>query len=167
MSIGLQCIEQYFSCEYIYWHKIRNETIQATFDYLSIIFDLNKYKIEPLEIKYREKLEIIINELENNNIDKNYLNNFIKRCNNIETIDALIYFGVEGLFSLCNKRATEGFYSISDSHSICELFKLIKPFYFKNFEYIDSDENNIYNSIFELEKVFQESFEEKKIVTIL
>jgi hypothetical protein len=32
MSIGLQCIEQYFSCEYIYWHKIRNETIQATID---------------------------------------------------------------------------------------------------------------------------------------
>jgi len=167
MSIGLQCINQYFTCEYIYWHKIRNETIQATFDYLSIIFYLNKFKIEPLEVKYKEKLEIIMNELENNTINKNYLNNFIKKCNNIEVIDALIYFGVEGLFSLCNKRATEGAYSVSDSYSICELFKLVKPFYFKNFEYIDSDENNIYNSIFELEKVFQESFEEKIIVTIL
>lgn len=165
MGIDLQCINESYCCSYSTWYKIRFGIMEATFIYLSI--DINEHKLEKdsIQLFYKQHLQKIINELDENYID-NYLDYALKKLQNYESIDALICFGVEGLYAICNKRDTEGFYSVADAYSICELFKIIKPFLLKNMEDINSDENYIYHSVIELEKLFQESFQNKKYITI-
>jgi len=166
MNIDLYCIDKSFSCKYDYWHKMRNEIIKATFDYIYIEFGIIEVNYNSSGYKYKEILQKIIDDVEQV-YDKNlYLKHFVEKCNSIQNIDSMIFFGIEGLEALCNKRAIEGLYSAGDSYSICELFKLVKPFLFKNMENINSNENDIYHSVIELEKVFQESFEKNTMITI-
>ena len=73
----------------------------------------------------------------------------------MELIDVLIFFGVGGLFSLCNKSDCEGYYSVGNAYDICELFHIIKPFLI---EKSDSPDNYA-NIITQVEDVFKESVE--------
>uniref|UniRef100_A0A6C0AQY6 Uncharacterized protein n=1 Tax=viral metagenome TaxID=1070528 RepID=A0A6C0AQY6_9ZZZZ len=165
MGIDLYCIEQTFSCSYTYWHNIRNSVIKATFTYISI--EINSDKItDNNEVIYVNDLKNIIDQIERQTKDGNYLGHFVKMCHSIPNINCLIYFGLEGLASFCNKNDCEGFYSVADSYSICELFKTIKPYLVKNMEVIESNDNHIYCSIEKLEKVFEESFEKRTNITI-
>jgi hypothetical protein len=90
---------------------------------------------------------------------------FLGNCT-LEIIDILIFFGVGGVYSFCNKSDCDGYYSVGNSYDICELFKLIKPFLIKNKENMDSRDNDVYKFITEVEKVFQESIETKNFVVI-
>lgn len=90
---------------------------------------------------------------------------FLGNCT-LDIIDILIFFGVGGLHSFCNKSDCEGYYSVGNAYDICEFFKLIKPFLIKNKENMVSTDNNIYKFVTEIEKVFQESVETKKLVAI-
>jgi hypothetical protein len=165
MGIDLYCVEKDFSCSYGNWHKLRNSVIKAAFIYISIEINLDKIT-DHNETIYANNLKNIVNEIEQKSKDENYLGHFVKMCHLIPNIDCLIYFGLEGLAAFCNKGDSEGFYSVADSYSICELFKTIKPFLIKNMEVIESDDNHIYHRIEQLEKVFQESLEKRTNVTI-
>ena len=166
MGIDLYCSETNFGCSYSYWHNIRNSVIKAAFTYISIEINTEKIYKDNTELIYSNNLKNIVSELERQTKDENYLGYFVKICHNIPNIDCLIYFGLQGLSSFCNKSDCEGFYSVGDSYNICELFNTIKPYLIKNMEVIESDDNHIYHSIEKLEKVFQESFEKKVNVTI-
>jgi hypothetical protein len=80
--------------------------------------------------------------------------------------DLLIYFGVGGVYALCNKMDCEGYYSVGNSYDILELFKLIKPFIINKTDNLETHGNEIYNCIIQVEKVFQESVDKKEIVII-
>ena len=166
MGIDLYCVEKKFGCSYGYWHSMRNAVIKAAFTYISIEFDSDKINKDNNELIYSNILKNIVSEIERQTKDENYLSHFVKICYNIPNTNCLIYFGLEGLAAFCNKGDCEGFYSVADSYSICELFKTIKPFLVKNMEVIESDDNHIYHSIEKLEKVFEESFEKRINVTI-
>ncbi len=166
MGIDLSCIEKDFGCSYNYWHILRNSVIKATFDYIFINLHPNENKTDNIKFTYASDLKKIIDKIENLSKDRNYLDCFVKICHNIPNINCLIYFGLEGLAAFCNKGDNEGFYSVADSYSICELFKTIKPFLIKNMEQIESNDNHLYHSIEKLEKLFQESFEKKTNVAI-
>jgi hypothetical protein len=118
------------------------------------------------ELIYANDLKNIVDQIERYSKDENYLGHFVKMCHSIPNMNCLIYFGLEGLAAFCNKNDCEGFYSVGDSYSICELFKTIKPYLIKNMELIESSDNHIYHSIEELEKVFEESFEKRTNVSI-
>ena len=166
MGIDLYCSETNFGCSFSYWHNIRNSVIRATFIYISINLDKDKINKDNNELIYSNILKNIVSEIERQTKDDNYLSYFVKMCYNIPNTICLIYFGLEGLAAFCNKGDCEGFYSVADSYSICELFKTIKPFLVKNMEVLESDDNHIYHSITKLEKVFEESFEKRINVTI-
>jgi hypothetical protein len=166
MGIDLYCAEKNFSCSYGYWHNIRNSVIKAAFIYISIEINTEKIYKDNNELIYSNNLKNIVDEIERQTKDDNYLGHFVKMCHNIPNIDCLIYFGLEGLAAFCNKGDCEGFYSVADSYSICELFKTIKPYLVKNMEMIESEDNHIYHRIEKLEKVFEESFEKKTNVVI-
>jgi hypothetical protein len=166
MNIDLYCNKNNFCCSYEYWHKIRNEIIKATFVYLYILTELNDIKKGTMEAKYTGIIKELISHVEKTAINNDYLSILTSHFKSIPTIDALIYFEVEGLSSLCNKSDKSGFYSVGDSYSICQLFKVIKPFLLKNIEFEDSQDNFIYKSVLELENFFQESINTKTMVTI-
>ena len=166
MGIDLYCVEKDFSCSYGYWHNIRNSVIKATFIHISIEINSDKINKDTNEFVYANNLQNMIDVIERQSKDGNYLGNFVKMCHSIPNIDYLIYFGLEGLAAFCNKSDCEGFYSVADSYSICQLFKTIKPYLIKNMELIESEDNHIYHSIEKLEKVFEESFERKTNVVI-
>ena len=166
MGIDLYCVEQTFGCGYGNWYKLRNSVIKATFTHISIEINSDKIDKDTNEFVYANDLKNIVDQIERQTKDGNYLGHFIKMCHSIPNINCLIYFGLEGLAAFCNKNDCEGFYSVSDSYSICELFKIIKPYLVKNMEVIESDDNHIYHRIEELEKVFQESFEKRTNITI-
>jgi hypothetical protein len=166
MGIDLYCVEQTFGCRYDYWSKIRNSVIKATFTHISIEIKSDKINEDNNERIYANDLKHIIDEIERHSKDENYLGYFVKMFHSIPNMNCLIYFGLEGLAAFCNKNDCEGFYSVADAYSICELFKTIKPYLIKNMEVIESNDNHIYHSIEELEKVFEESFEKRTNVTI-
>jgi hypothetical protein len=166
MGIDLYCHEKNFGCSYSYWHNLRNAVIKAAFTYISIEFDRDKINKDNNELIYSNILKNIVDEIEHQTKDDNYLGHFVKMCHKIPNINCLIYFGLEGLAAFCDKGDCEGFYSVADSYSICELFKTIKPYLIKNMEVIESEDNHIYHRIEQLEKVFQESFEKRINVTI-
>lgn len=116
--------------------------------------------------------------------------NFIKACNNeddvgvlaracntnFDWLDALTYFEINGLHTLCNKRDCEGYYSPGNSIDICHLLDLIKPFVKVNDEYIygriyednyklDSQSPNSF-TIYNLYGLFTESATKRLIITI-
>ncbi len=86
---------------------------------------------------------------------------FVTACDKFDSIDALIYFNINGLYALCNKSDCEGYYSPGNSSDICQLLDLIKPFIKVNDEYV-------YERIYEgdLYKLFTESATKRLIVTI-
>ena len=57
----------------------------------------------------------------------------------------LFFFNISGIYAFCNKSDCEGYYSVGNSYDICQLFKLIKPFY--------TTDININKSIKQIEKV--------------
>jgi hypothetical protein len=90
---------------------------------------------------------------------------FLGNCT-LDIIDILIFFGLGGLYSFCNKSDCEGYYSVGNAYDICEFLKLIKPFLIKNKKNMHSPDNNFYKFVTEIEKVFKESVETKNLVVI-
>jgi len=166
MGINIECIEESFCCSYSYWNKIRSAVITATFEYLQVHLSLNQLDEECLnETIYRKEiLEFIDNFIKIDKYD-NEVNIFSTFCDSSK-LNILIYYNIGGLYYFCNKSDCDGYYSVGNSYDICELFKLIKPFLIKNKEYIQSIENDIYNSVIKIENVFEESVEKNKIVVI-
>jgi len=173
MGIDLYCSEKSFCCSYSGWNSFRNEVIIATYDYLKNHFSLNPLDDdkESNEKVYRKEIsdffELILN------VKKNYINNVFDfsitspideliKYGDLKSVDLLIYYGIGGLYSFCNKSDCEGYYSVGNSYDICELFNLIKPFLIKN-----KENNELYNNVIkEIEEIFKESVEKKLVVTI-
>lgn len=152
MGIYIHCGEKYeYSCSYGYWDQVRMNTINATFKYIKSyiasteITEYNKYNTDIL-------LEFI-NKIESEpKLDINIFNNY---CRQFNFIDSLIFFNISGIYAFCNKSDCDGYYSVGNSYDICQLFKLIKPFYIFDMK-----------SIKLIEKVFKASLREGKIITI-
>jgi hypothetical protein len=150
MGVDFYCEDVTYGCSYSGWNKLRKTIIQATFDYIQDKFqkDFEAYNsITDEEDKhdigdgsaydcYKKNILKIIEAMQSASkktnvfgIDiDNTVNNFIVLTRNLSYIDALIYFDIGGLYSLCNKSDCDGFYSVGNSVDICMLFDLIEPF---------------------------------------
>ena len=178
MGIDITCNEKSFSCGYGSWNKIRIATIIATAEYLKYLkttnqFEERTYPYVSLEIinefmselisygkepKQEQEQEQDVEQEQEQEQDvkqeQNLVGLFLGNCT-LELIDVLIFFGLGGLFSLCNKSDCEGYYSVGNAYDICELFHLIRPFLIEN---LDSPDNYA-NVITQIEDVFKESVE--------
>jgi hypothetical protein len=181
MGVDFYCVNATFGCSYGTWNEIRQTVIISTFEYIQDKFQREKELYENIT---DEENENFIGEGSNYNcykhdlielMDKmkctnafdgaNGVNNFMFLC---KKIDALIYFDIGGLYSLCNKNDCDGFYSVGNSIDICQLFDLIEPFIKKN-------NTNCYSAIYEekgipmdnrLYDLFKESATCNKKITI-
>ena len=187
MGVDFYCGDITFGCSYGSWNDLRQTVIRATFKYIQDKFqkDEELYKnITDEEDKkfigegstyncYKNVIKDMIKLMESKNSTNifgtnNTINNFINLCINLSTIDALIYFDIGGLYSLCNKSDCEGYYSVGNSIDICQLFDLIEPF-------IEKINANWHGAIYEAEKrpmdnrlydLFKESAIKNKKITI-
>ena len=190
MGVDLNCGDITFGCSYGGWNELRRNVIKATFDFIQDRFQREEqlYKnitdeededyIGDGSIYYCCKKDIIqiINLMNAQNASKNVfglnidntINTFINLCKNLSFVDALIYFDIGGLYSLCNKSDCEGYYSVGNSVDICQLFDLIEPFIEKNskdtYSAIYKQEDRMFgNRVYDL---FKESATQNKRITI-
>jgi len=193
MGIDITCGEKSFSCGYGHWNEIRTATIIATANYLKYIKTLNQFEErtypyvsqeiinefmsqllsygkdpeqkqeQVTEKKQEQKQEEVTEQNPEQNPEQeiNLIGLFLGNCT-LDLIDILIFFDVGGLFSFCNKSDCEGYYSVGNSYDICELFNIIKPF----INNTDLPDNYLYNTITQVEEVFQESVKIKQKVLI-
>jgi hypothetical protein len=188
MGIDLLCKEKNFSCSYSFWNLIRTATIIATADYLKdqlLKSDLEEEETYPYVTL--QNINIFMDELlsysknketteedevstpiqSENDEEIPIIGLFLTNCeSSMQILDWLIYFGVGGVYALCNKMDCEGCYSVGNAYDILELFKLIKPFIINKTDNLETPESQIYNRLIEVEKVFQESVDKKEIVII-
>ena len=168
MENKLFCVNQNMFINYTFFYRIRTVIIQATCKYIKSYlasYDSNENKEETIE----RSLFLSCNDdiLSDNHI----LNRFIDYCNKVFFVNLLSKFGVYGLFALCNKSENNGcykngYYSIGNSYDICDLLKVIKPYLLSHEKDINLEDNYLYESIINIENIFQESLEKKHIVTI-
>lgn len=171
MGIDLHCGEISFGSSYTGWNELRLIIIQATIDYIQDKFqkdyelynnltdDDDNWIGEGSDYDYfKRQINDLFTSIKNEKASmpfNNSINCFVNKVRSNSQIDALVYFDIYGLYSLCNKNDCEGYYSPGNSVDICNLLDLIKPF-IKN---IDED---VYGTIYEassneLYKLFKES----------
>lgn len=162
MGIDLYCNNKMYSCSYEYWNGIRETIIRATFEHVHDNLILYKNKSIDIEKKsqiysncYIDIIETLMYEIiEKKTKDENIslVNFFIQITQHISKQDALILYDLYGLYALCNKSDSEGFYSPGNSLDICKLLKLIKPYIVNKYNYrCIYDNNGLY-------EIFTESF---------
>jgi hypothetical protein len=171
MGIDITCGECIFSCSYGYWNEIRAAAIKATLEYVKSINNFEEGSNDYVnQNEILEFLDIVCDEEKYcEDLPQEYKSSSVMKLlhyGEIPVVDLFVYFGLVGIIAFCNKSDCQGFYSVGNSYDICDLFKLIKPFFIKNTTDIVSPENHLYNCIIEIEKVFQESVEKKQIVVI-
>jgi hypothetical protein len=178
MSIEIVCCNESFTCTVSFWNKIRASVIDSTYDYFIQLHKMNNFIEGTNKFIYMREIKNTFDDVfyyHKNNINHNDTNKFYENKleyfsylsnNNFFFVDSLIHFNIGGLFTLCNKSNLEGNYSVGNSFDICQLLKIIKP-YFIILEYNLEDDNIVYKSILQIEKVFQESIYRNKIVSIL
>jgi hypothetical protein len=171
MGVSITCDEESFSCSYSTWNTIRTNIIEKTLDYLNNHFSLNECE-DSNELIDRKNIIIFFENILSKNDEKQnkIIFNINVMCNlqpidsfiqniNFNIINALIYFNIGGLYSLCYKSDCEGYYSVGNSYDILNLITLIKPC-------INKEDNYLYHNIVDIEKIFQESIKKNKIVII-
>jgi hypothetical protein len=166
MGIDINCNDKHFGCGYGTWNDVRIQIIKATFIYLEKKFeedlqnplhlderDDDNYYGEGSSYYYTMNHLIKFMSIIRKNME---INNVIRTCYNMNYIDSLNYFGVGGLFALCNKNDCDGYYSPGNSYDICELLTKIERFMERNYIYemIYVSEGRYSDDVFD---VFKES----------
>jgi hypothetical protein len=187
MGVDFNCGDTTYGCSYGNWNELRKLVMKSTFDYIQDKFkkDFEAYNgiIDEEDEHYigdgstyncykNDVIKIILSmaDPKEKNIFgiNNTINDFIVITRNLSYVDALIYFDIGGLYSLCNKSDCEGFYSVGNSVDICQLFDLIEPFIKINNEDTHSaiykTETRFYGHC--LYELFKESKTQNKKITI-
>ena len=187
MGVDFYCGDVTYGCSYSGWNELRKLVIKSTFDYIQAKFqkDFEAYNsIDDEEDEHyigdgsvydcykKDVIKIILSmaDPQEKNIFglDNTVNNFIVITRNLSYVDALIYFDIGGVYSLCNKSDCDGFYSVGNSIDICQLFDLIEPFRKSNNEdthkAIYVSETELYCK--SLHELFKESVTKNKKITI-
>jgi hypothetical protein len=150
MGISIKCGKKSYSCGYGSWNRFRNEVILATIQYIT------QYNFNEQD-DYESKIIDFVKDFEdryNENKDMNFIDEFLSLCRDERLLDALIHYGLYGVYVLCNKMDDDGYYSVGNSYDICELLTNIRPL-------IQTRE-----TLSNIEAVFQESIDTKKKVII-
>lgn len=156
MGIDLYCDKAHFGCGYGNWNLFRIHVIQASILYLenlfsNIHFDTTKFNLDDKTYDYEGETY------------KNILTNFLLLATvSVEKVElkynnALIHFGIGGLYSFCQKNDCEGYYSVGNAYDICQLFRTIRPF-------LPDDETK--ETMDRVLLVFEESVQSQKKISI-
>jgi hypothetical protein len=126
------------------WDDVKIAVVKSTIDYINCNHTADNYDNKRIII-------FLCKLISNNNGDITLNNNVV-----YYDIELLNMYDLGGLYAFCTIDLF-GCYSIGNAYDICLLFDIIK-------EYITRDDN-IYESILMIEKVFQESVNKKEKVT--
>lgn len=173
MGIDLYCGNSSFSCSYSFWNTIRETIIKATIDYINDKFKKDRELYDNITNEedanfigkgsqyycYKELLTKMIEEISRPIVSTNIFNRitildkFLNLTKVIPNIDALIYFDIGGLYALCNKGDSQGYYTSGNAKDIIELFNLIEPFvknYDDVYECIYISEGRLNNKLYDV-----------------
>lgn len=157
------------SMSYGSWHHFRLFMLQTTIRYL-------KHQEEQSPDIHPN----IQNFLETMNYkESRCLTNFNKFIHSSsENLNAFISVHCHGLYALCYKQDSDGFYSVGNAFDILTLFQTIEPFFtIESLQFLepdasDSDKKEVYDSIIHsdydtLKKILEKSIETRTNITIL
>jgi hypothetical protein len=185
MGVDFICDEKGLSCTYSKWNSIRKKILKVSLEYLKHKFE-EDIKLHGTKLaddvnyigeysQYNYNKQSILNIIKN--MDKDYskdlgidrtIDLFVSLTNKIKHTDALIYFEMGGLVSICNKSDCEGFYSPGNSLDICHLLNLLKPLLLAKNESEHNDELHIdYTTFVRMVELFEYSYKNLKNVIIL
>jgi len=140
MSIYITCGDKSIQMTYSTWAYLRQELIRVTLIYLEKLDDVDGIHYFKLIRDFCKTIRSY--EYDYSVLDVNLLIVFL---NNMKSqlcyLDAFIYVGVGGLYSLCSKSDCDGLYSPGDSLDICNFFDLMK-------ETIKAHDEKIYERIY-------------------
>lgn len=166
------CGEKSFRCSHKSWNELRNNIILATIEYLEDLLNSTKdipehevYNHDYYGLHALNLLEQFYKETKDTPEDRIVLLSKLVRTN-MFYINALIYFGIIGVYELCYKTDGEGHYSPGNALNIFLLLNKIEPYLQKKeeiyyFIYLIKDFNcAIYD-------VVQESFQSMENIKIL
>jgi hypothetical protein len=150
----------YNTCNIEYYYGDHYESFASNLcsNFIPIIQEIQKYK-ETNELQSKD----VLCKIKRETIFYAFLDKLISDMN---YINALIYYDICGLYSLCKKGDCEGFYSAGNSLDICNLFDLLK-------DDIKNYDNLLYERIFvchnesdSIYDVFEESWKTNSYVLI-
>ncbi len=160
MGIDITAGSKSSGMSYSGWSEFRNNIIFITIMYLNKTFEKSKNDVPDVCEPYKEVAKELCNEMTTNTLQKDVLFAFLDIISksNIDRLNALIEYGVGGLYSLCAKNDCEGYYSSGNSLDICNLFDIIK-------EDVKMSDENLYHVIYDnsewsdsIYSVFEESW---------
>ena len=146
MGVDFNCGDFSRACSNSTWYDFRCDAIQATYDYIEDKYKKDKELFGHLTedeegwigegSNYHSYISIFLEykkicTVRSNSIIIDHVNEFVHVCYNYHYMNALNFFGVGGLFSLCNQSDCEGYYTPGNSLDICSLLDKIKPFFTK------------------------------------
>jgi len=167
MGIDITCCGESVAMSYSGWAYFRQDLIKITFAYLEKlpVDDSHYFSIMSEFCKAMGTFEKGVND--NGPFDRTVFNLFFQNItNHFSYVDALIYFGVGGLYSLCYKSDCDGLYSPGNSLDICNFFDLMK-------EHIKAYDEIMYDRIYIpddgdscIYDVFHQSWKNNEVVLI-
>lgn len=156
--------------DYSIWLEMRENIIESTFQYLLHTFEKDKEKYgnitETTDPNYIGKTSSYYNDMmdlkyiiqvvredvnKTENTENIILHSFVKMCNIMNSVNALLRFEVGGLYTLCTKSDHGGYYSPGNSLDICLLLDKIKPFAIKHNSY---KEQKGYTTIYGIDSIY-------------
>lgn len=151
MGIYITCGDKSIQMTYSTWAYFRQELIKITLIYLEKLCSDNNSDNSLDNSSNKSHYFRLIDdfckmirscEYDYNVLDVNLLVVFL---NNITSqlcyLDAFVYFGVDGLYSLCCKSDCDGLYSPGNSLDICNFFDFMK-------DYIKAHDQKLYDHIY-------------------
>lgn len=120
MVFHLSIQDKTFECNYSAWNNIRQHLIKIAVEYLKELFLDDETTLDSIQCTHKKYLLEIIPIIEES---KYNVHTFIYLCKP-KIFDALTIFNIHGIYSLCYKSDTEGFYTFGNALDIKHFLKI-------------------------------------------
>lgn len=126
MGVQFDCGEVSISCSYGVWNDIRFFIAKACLEYFIEITKDIDIDVRDISTHYHCHLVDLVEAIQKRNPES--IVDFLSEIEAYETHNALIFFGMNGLYKLLAKSDCEGFYSPGDSMDIGNMLILIEHY---------------------------------------
>jgi hypothetical protein len=126
MGVQLDCGDVSISCSYGTWNDIRFFIAKACLEYFIENTKDVDTNVRDISTHYHCQILDLAEAIQKRKPES--IVDFLSEIESYETHNALIFFGVNGLYKLIAKSDCEGFYSPGDSMDIENMLILVEPY---------------------------------------
>ena len=158
MGLTMICRDKSFESSYRRWNYIRIKIVYATIKYANEnIISNHKCEINTLEHTLITQFTKFMNDIRNATENTENIDAILNEMN-CNFVNLSIFYGLAGLYVLCNKADCESYYSVGNAHDIYNLLQKIQP-------YLDIKNDTIFaKQIKQIKRVLRESMKIKQCI---